>query len=226
MKKRSISIFLTLCLALSLAACSSSGSSEQPQTQETPQIQEPVTAESNNTETESSKPSEDVSDNITDDAEQEFLAGLTDEERAQYEEYKEFKKQKEENNASKEVNEYGITDEALQSLVEAIKENVTNDYLNVYDISTSDFSWPEAGTEFWQHTAAVVSFAVRVSQFFNLPDSVFEGMSEEETVMAKALLSGINDWQDNGEGSFLQVFDTLPDESSLIQFFLDNVTFE
>lgn len=208
MKKRLIAIFLTLCLALSLAACSSGGSSASPQTQE------PSTAESDNAEAESSEPSEDI------------LAKMTDEQREKYEEYLESKKQDEENKASNEANEYGITDAELQSLVEAIKENVTNDYLNVYDINTSDFSWPGAETEFWQHTAAVVSFAVRVSQFFNLPDSVFEGMSEEETVMAKALLSGINDWQDNGDGKFLQVFDTLPDESSLIQFFLDNVTFE
>ena len=199
MKKRLLALVLTLCLALSLAACSSGGNSAQPaQTQESG-------------EAESSGPSDDA------------LAKMTDEQREKYEEYLEFQKQEE---ASTEVNEYGITDTALQSLVESIKEHVTNDYLNVYSISPSDFSWPEADSEFWLHTAGIVSFAVRMSQFFNLPDSIFEGMSEEETALAKALLAGINAWQDNKDGRFSQVFDSLPDENSLIQFFLDNVNFE
>lgn len=232
MKKRLTALLLTLCLALSLAACSSSGSSEQPsQPQETPQTQEPVTAESNNTETENSEPSEDVSDNMTDDAEQEFLAGLTDEERAQYEEYKEFKKQKEENNASKEVNEYGITDEALQSLVEAIKENVTNDYLNVYNISTSDFSWPEAGTEFWGKTGAVINVAGSVGGFTSYPESVLEDLPDEDAALAKALMSSIAEWEDKDDGDFMPIYFALSDENGLniektAQFFADNITFE
>ncbi len=232
MKKRILALVLTLFLALSLAACSSSGSSEQPsQPQETPQTQEPVTAESNNTETENSEPSEDVSDNMTDDAEQEFLAGLTDEERAQYEEYKEFKKQKEENNASKEVNEYGITDEALQSLVEAIKENVTNDYLNVYNISTSDFSWPEAGTEFWGKTGAVINVAGSVGGFTSYPESVLEDLPDEDAALAKALMSSIAEWEDKDDGDFMPIYFALSDENGLniektAQFFADNITFE
>lgn len=131
-----------------------------------------------------------------------------------------------ETNASTEVNEYGITDEALQSLVEAIKENVTDDYLNVYSINPSDFSWPEADADFWSKTGGVITFAASVGQFYNLPDALFEKLSDEDAALAKALTAGIAEWEDDGDGRFFTICDTFSDENDLVQFFLNHVTFE
>lgn len=214
MKKKLTALFLALCLALSLAACSSGGSGAQPaQTQEAPQTQEPSSAESNNTEAESSEPSD------------ELLAKMTDEQREKYEEYLESKKQEEENKASEEVNEYGITDAELQSLVEAIKAHVTDDYLNVYSVSPSDFSWPEADTDFWRTTCSIINLGI-MSSFGKLPDELYEHLSDEEAPLAKALMSGIAEWEDKDGGKFYRITSTLYETDKVIQFFLDNVTFE
>lgn len=205
MKNRMTAILLTLCLALSLAACLSSGSAESSQAQ---------------------KPSVEEGENSDSELSDDVLAKMTDEQREKYEEYLEFKKQKEERNASTEVNAYGITDEALQSLIETIREKVTDDYLNVYNIPSSDFSWPETETMFWNVTSASITLALNVGSFESLPVDQYSKLSDEETALAKALLSGIAAWEDRGGGKFFRIASVLNDRDKVVQFFLDNVTFE
>ncbi len=246
MKKRLTAILLTLCLVLSLAACASRESGEQSsqaqeataeQSGEAPSQEESDAALQGADETgnEGSAESEDSGSGdalagVTDEAEAELLAKMTDEEREQYEE---FKKRHEEIHASAEaeINEYGITDESLQALADAVKENVTNDYLNIYDISTADFSWPETESTFWNVSSSVITLALNVGSFKSLPEDLFSKLSDEEKALAKALLSGIAEWEDSGDGRFLSIFNALSDENGwsaekIAQFFTDHVTLE
>ncbi len=216
MKKRLAAILLTLCLALSLAACSSGGSSAQPsQTQAPTQTQEPAAAE---------EPSVEKDTGEMSDA-QKALA----EAEAALEESLARNAASEAGEAG-EVNEYGLTDQALQELVDAIRENVTNDYLNVYNISPSDFAWPEVQTEFWFETRFVME-QLSNFEFTSEPPETINNLSEEDNALATAMLTGIYEWVKAG-GDFGALYDNALSEGNGVsaeraaQFLSDNVTFE
>ena len=201
MKNRILALVLTFCLVLSLAACSSGGSGSA--------AQEPAAAEE-------APGNNELSDAQKALAEAEAaLAGS------------------EARNAAPEpgeLNEYGLTNQALQELADTIRENVTEDYLNVYDISPAGFVWPDANAYFWGETRFVMQ-QLSNFEFTSEPPETINNLSEEDNALARAMMYGIYEWVQAG-GDFDALYENALSDGNDVsaekaaQFLADNVTFE
>lgn len=52
--------------------------------------------------------------------------------------------------SSDEINEYGLTGEQTETLCNLVKEKVTEQYLNKYNINPADFTFPEYVPANWE----------------------------------------------------------------------------
>ena len=159
---------------------------------------------------------------------------MTDEQRAKYEEYLEFKEAKDgqsgeaEEAETAEVNEYGLTDAAAQALAGKIRAHLREDYLNVYGIAASEFSWPEAESDVWRAIVAVPNMAYSAGMSLTDAPEQLGNTFEDESLnaLAGAVASALREWVlEEGNDSFEALWGSLTDGRTFSQFVTEYATF-
>ena len=130
-----------------------------------------------------------------------------------------------------EVNEYGLTDAATQALASKIRAHLWEDYLSVYDIAASDFSWPEAGSDVWRAVVAVPDEAYNAgAKLTDAPEGLGITFEDESlSALAGAVATALREWVitagDAGEDNFKALWGSLSGERTFSQFVTEYATF-
>ncbi len=127
-----------------------------------------------------------------------------------------------------EVNEYGLTDAATQALASKIRAHLWEDYLSVYDIAASDFSWPEAGSDVWRAVVTVPTMAYSTGMSLTDAPEELGATFEDESLnaLAGAVASALREWVlEEGDDSFEALWGSLTDGRTFSQFVTEYATF-
>ncbi len=127
-----------------------------------------------------------------------------------------------------EVNEYGLTDAATQALASKIRAHLWEDYLSVYDIAASDFSWPEAGSDVWRAVVTVPTMAYSTGMSLTDAPEELGATFEDESLnaLAGAVASALREWVlEEGDDSFEALWGSLTDGRTFSQFVTEYAAF-
>lgn len=127
-----------------------------------------------------------------------------------------------------EVNEYGLTDAAAQALAGKIRAHLREDYLNVYDIAASDFSWSEVSADVWNAVGTVPAMAYSTGMSLtDAPEELGRTFDDESlNALAGAVAAALREWVlEEGDESFEALWGSLSGERTFSQFVTEYAAF-